>query len=45
MIMDTGPVLDLEDLVGGKVRGLASRIEPPDYADVPLRCSATLPAS
>ncbi len=34
MIMDIGPVLDLEDVVDGKVCGLASRIEPRDYADV-----------
>ena len=34
VIMDIGPVLDLEDVVGGKVCALASRIEPRDYADV-----------
>jgi Nucleotidyl transferase AbiEii toxin, Type IV TA system len=32
--MDIGPVLDLEDVVGGKVCALASRNEPRDYADV-----------
>jgi len=34
VITDPGPVLDLEDVVGGKVCALASRIEPRDYADV-----------
>jgi hypothetical protein len=32
--MDVGPVLDLEDVMGGKVCALASRVEPRDYADV-----------
>jgi hypothetical protein len=32
--MDIAPVLDLEDVVAGKVCALASRIEPRDYADV-----------
>ena len=31
--MDVGPVLDLEDVAGGKVCALASRVEPRDYAD------------
>ena len=31
--MEVGPVLDLEDVVGGKVCALASRIEPRDYVD------------
>jgi hypothetical protein len=31
--MDVGPVLDLEDVAGGKVCALASRVEPQDYAD------------
>jgi len=31
--MDFGPVLDLEDVVGGKVCALASRAEPRDYLD------------
>ena len=30
---DIGPVLDLEDVVGGKVCALASRAEPRDYLD------------
>jgi len=34
VLMDIGPVLDLEDVVGGKVCALASRNEPRDYADV-----------
>jgi hypothetical protein len=32
--MDFGPVLDLQDVVGGKVCALASRAEPRDYIDV-----------
>ena len=31
--MDVGPVLNLEDVVGGKVCALASRAEPRDYVD------------
>jgi hypothetical protein len=33
VIMDIGPVLNLEDVVGGKVCALASRAEPRDYVD------------
>ncbi|MGA3153031.1 MAG: nucleotidyl transferase AbiEii/AbiGii toxin family protein [Streptosporangiaceae bacterium] len=33
VMMDIGPVLDLEDVVGGKVCALASRAEPRDYLD------------
>ena len=33
IIMDVGPVLDLEDVIGGKVCALASRAEPRDYLD------------
>jgi Nucleotidyl transferase AbiEii toxin, Type IV TA system len=33
VIMDIGPVLDLEDVVGGKVCALASRAEPRDFLD------------
>ncbi len=33
VIMDVGPVLDLEDVVGGKMCALASRVEPRDYVD------------
>jgi hypothetical protein len=33
VIMDVGPVLDLEDVVGGKVCALVSRAEPRDYVD------------
>jgi hypothetical protein len=31
--MEIGPVLDIEDVAGGKICALASRIEPRDYAD------------
>jgi hypothetical protein len=31
--MEVGPVLDLEDVIGGKVCALASRAEPRDYLD------------
>jgi hypothetical protein len=31
--MEVGPVLDIEDVVGGKVCALASRAEPRDYID------------
>jgi Nucleotidyl transferase AbiEii toxin, Type IV TA system len=33
VIMEFGPVLDLEDVVGGKVCALASRVEPRDFVD------------
>lgn len=33
VIMDVGPVLDIEDAVGGKVAALAGRAEPRDYLD------------
>jgi hypothetical protein len=33
VVMEIGPVLDLEDVVGGKVCALASRVEPRDYVD------------
>ena len=34
VLMEVGPVLALEDVAGGKVCALASRVEPRDYADV-----------
>jgi hypothetical protein len=34
VVMEIGPVLALEDVIGGKVCALASRVEPRDYADV-----------
>lgn len=34
VLMGVGPVLALEDVAGGKVCALASRVEPRDYADV-----------
>ena len=33
VVMDLGPVLDIEDVAGGKVCVLAGRVEPRDYAD------------
>jgi len=33
VVMEIGPVLDLEDVVGGKACALASRVEPRDYVD------------
>lgn len=33
VIMEVGPVLDLADVIGGKVCALASRVEPRDYID------------
>jgi hypothetical protein len=33
VVMEVGPVLDIEDVAGGKVCALASRVEPRDYAD------------
>jgi hypothetical protein len=44
VVMDLGPVLDLEDAVGGKVCALASRVEPRDYADVAAALERYSPA-
>ena len=44
VVMDIGPVLDLEDVVGGKVCALASRVEPRDYADVAAALQRYSPA-
>jgi len=44
VVMDIGPVLDLEDAVGGKVCALASRVEPRDYADVAAALECYSPA-
>jgi hypothetical protein len=33
VVMEIGPVLAVEDVAGGKVCALASRVEPRDYAD------------
>jgi hypothetical protein len=41
VVMDLGPVLHLEDAVGGKVSALASPAEPRDYADVAAALDAT----
>jgi hypothetical protein len=40
----TGPVLDLEDAVGGKVCPLATRAEPRDYADMAAALGRYSPA-
>lgn len=34
VVMDIGPVLDIEDVLASKVAALASRAEPGDYVDV-----------
>lgn len=34
VVMDVGPVLHVEDVLGGKVAALANRAEPRDYVDV-----------
>jgi predicted nucleotidyltransferase component of viral defense system len=44
VVMDLGPVLDLEDVMGGKVCALASRVEPRDYADVAATLQRYSPA-
>jgi len=41
---DLGPVLDLEDVAGGKVCALASRVEPRDYADTAAMLDRYSPA-
>lgn len=33
VVTEIGPVLDLEDVLGGKANALASRVEPRDYVD------------
>ncbi|HEY3958055.1 MAG TPA: nucleotidyl transferase AbiEii/AbiGii toxin family protein [Streptosporangiaceae bacterium] len=42
--MDVGPVLDLEDVLGGKVNALASRVEPRDYVDTANALESYRPA-
>jgi hypothetical protein len=44
VIMEFGPVLDLEDVVGGKVCALAGRVEPRDYADTAAALDRYSPA-
>jgi hypothetical protein len=44
VIMDIGPVLDLEDVAGGKVCALAGRVEPRDYADTAAALGRYRPA-
>ncbi len=42
--MDLGPVLDIEDVAGGKVCALAGRVEPRDYADTAALLETYSPA-
>ena len=42
--MEIGPVLDLEDVAGGKVCALASRVEPRDFADTARMLARYSPA-
>jgi hypothetical protein len=42
--MDVGAVLDIEDVAGGKVCALASRVEPRDYADTAAMLNSYTPA-
>lgn len=44
VITDIGPVLDLEDVAGGKVCALAGRVEPRDYADTAAALERYSPA-
>lgn len=44
VIMEVGPVLDLEDVLGGKANALASRIEPRDYVDTATALERYRPA-
>jgi len=43
VVMEVGPVLALEDVAGGKVCALASRVEVRDYADTARGCSTATP--
>lgn len=44
LVMDLGPVLDIEDVAGGKVCALAGRVEPRDYADTAALLETYSPA-
>jgi hypothetical protein len=44
VIMDFGPVLDLDDVIGGKVCALASRAVPRDYLDTAAALQRYTPA-
>jgi Nucleotidyl transferase AbiEii toxin, Type IV TA system len=44
VVMDIGPVLDLEDVAGGKICALAGRVEPRDYADTSAMLDRYTPA-
>ena len=43
--MEVGPVLALEDVAGGKVCALASRVEVRDYADTARMLDTTAQSS
>ena len=45
VIMEVGPVLALEDVAGGKVYALASRVEVRDYADTARMLDTTAQSS
>jgi hypothetical protein len=44
VITDIGPVLDIQDVAGGKVCALAGRVEPRDYADTAAMLARYSPA-
>jgi Nucleotidyl transferase AbiEii toxin, Type IV TA system len=44
VVMEIGPVLDLEDVLGGKTNALASRVEPRDYVDIATALERYRPA-
>jgi len=44
VVTEIGPVLDLEDVLGGKTNALASRIEPRDYVDTATALERYRPA-
>jgi hypothetical protein len=44
VMMDIGPVLDIEDVAGGKVCALAGHVEPRDYADTAAMLETFSPA-
>jgi hypothetical protein len=44
VVMEIGPVLDLEDVLGGKTNALASRLEPRDYVDTATALERFRPA-
>lgn len=44
VVTDIGPVLDVQDVAGGKVCALAGRVEPRDYADTAAMLELYSPA-